>query len=120
MKHLLVALVIVSLGALVGCASKGRDVIVDTDHIDQVQYEKDLHACKRFAAQVKDKAGERAVKGAVVGGLFGAIFGGKDAAKKGASAGAVSGASRGAAETKHERLHVIKKCLRNRGYAVLN
>jgi outer membrane lipoprotein SlyB len=56
----------------------------------------------------------------MVGGLIGATMGNSKTAKKGAGVGAVSGAARGASTTKREKIKVVKNCLRQRGYVVLN
>lgn len=120
MKRIVVLMVAASIVTLVGCASRGSDVIIDPAYVDRAQYEQDLAECERLAEQVRQKAGKRAAKGAVVGGLIGAILGGKGSAEKGAGVGAVSGASRGAAATEREKLRVVKNCLRHRGYTVLN
>ncbi len=120
MKLLLVLVMAASIVTLVGCASRGPDVIIDPAYVDHAQYKQDLAECERLAEQVREKAGERAVKGAIVGGIMGAILGDKDSAKKGAGVGAVAGASRGSDETEREKLRVIKNCLHHRGYTVLN
>lgn len=102
------------------CSSKKSDVIIDPAYVDRAQYEQDYAECERIAEQVRQKAGERAAKGAIVGGIIGAILGDKESAAKGAGIGAVGGASKGSRETEREKLKVIKNCLRNRGYTVLN
>jgi outer membrane lipoprotein SlyB len=56
----------------------------------------------------------------VVGGLIGAIVGGSDSALSGAGVGAVAGGASSAADTQKERSQVVKNCLRNRGYKILN
>ncbi len=121
MNRLVILFILVISSLLSACASRpGDDIIIDPAYVDRAQYERDLAECERLASKVRQKAGERAAKGAVVGGLIGAIFGGDRSAERGAGVGAVSGASRGAAQTEREKLRVIKNCLRNRGYTVLN
>ncbi len=105
--------------AVAGCAGKSGPVI-DPAGVDMVQYEKDLAECEQIAQQVEQKAGEKAVGGALVTGAIGAVLGGSDGAKKGAGVGLIGGAARGSGETSRERDKVVKNCLRNRGYAVLN
>ena len=105
----------------VACSSRpGADIIIDPTYVDRVQYEQDLAECERLADQVRQKAGGRAARGAVVGGMIGAVWGGDRSVERGAGVGAISGASRGAAETEREKTRVVKNCLRNRGYTVLN
>ncbi|MCG6975979.1 MAG: hypothetical protein LJE56_06140 [Acidiferrobacterales bacterium] len=102
------------------CSSPGSDIIIDPTYVDRAQYEQDLAECERLADQVRQKAGERAARGAVIGGAIGAIWGGNRSIERGAGVGAVSGAARGSADTENEKKRVIKNCLRNRGYTVLN
>jgi outer membrane lipoprotein SlyB len=111
---------LVLAGLISACSSPGSEIIIDPSYVDRAQYEQDLAECERLAEQVKQKAGERAVRGAVIGGAIGAIWGGDRSVERGAGVGAVSGAAKGAAATEREQQRVIKNCLRNRGYTVLN
>lgn len=118
MKHLVFyTLFILTIN---GCVTRGQDVIIDPAGVDMQRYQNDLAQCEQIAEQVRSKTGSRATGGAVVGGLIGSVVGDSDTAKKGAGVGAISGAARGARATRYERLKVIKNCLRNRGYRVLN
>lgn len=101
---------------LAGCAS---DPIVDTQGVDMAQYGKDLADCEKFAEQVDTggKAVSSAAAGAAVGAALGAVWG--DAGSS-AATGAISGGSGGLYAADQERAQVVKNCLRNRGYAVLN
>ena len=114
--------IIVVVGVLAtGCSSRpGSDIIIDPAYVDREQYEQDLAECERLADQVKQKAGKSAARGAIVGGAIGAIWGGDRSFERGAGVGAVSGAAKGAAATEREQKRVVKNCLRNRGYTVLN
>jgi uncharacterized protein YcfJ len=110
--------------ALSGCAAQqpGRDPIVDMKGVDPVQYEEDLAVCKQYAEQVgvaRDTA-TGALVGAAIGGLAGAAADDSDSAKRAAGVGAVVGGAHGAFSGIEERDRVIRSCLRNRGYAVLN
>lgn len=121
-KFWMIGLVVV---ALAGCASKPNapgGVIVDMTGVDRVQYQKDAAECGAYADQVNaaSKVGGQAAGGAVVGGAIGAIFAGGHGAAQGAGAGAVAGGARGTQATLNERHVVMRNCLRNRGYAVLN
>jgi outer membrane lipoprotein SlyB len=66
------------------------------------------------------KAGVGAAGGALIGGLIGAIVGGGGSAVRGAGVGAVAGGAGSAGDTEKERSKVVKNCLRNRGYKILN
>ena len=106
-------------GALAGCAS---DPIIDTRGVDMRKYNRDLAECEAYTEQVMvtRKAAGGAVAGAVVGAAIGAAVGNSDTAQAGAGAGAVSGAAKGTARGLNEKQRVLRNCLRNRGYAVLN
>lgn len=123
--HLLFGLTFCCLFALGACAVFGRGenrVIIDTRGVDMEQYHDDLAQCSQFAKQVPvgKQAGTSAAGGAAVGGAVGAILAGGEGAAKGSGTGAVTGAYRGTAEAKREQSRVIKNCLRERGYRVLN
>ena len=121
MRNLVYLLLIGSLSIATGCAHRrAADVVIDPAGVDMGRYQHDLAECQEIAQQVHGKAGRGAVGGAVVGGAVGGIVGGSDAAGKGAGVGAVAGVARGAAATRQERQSVVKNCLRNRGYHVLN
>ncbi len=121
MKFLLYSLLAVSILVTAGCGARRGGVVIDPAGVDMAQYRWDLAECQEISRQVDGKAGGGAVGGAVVGGAVGGIVGDSSkAATKGAGAGAVVGLARGARATRHERQKVVKNCLRNRGYAVLN
>lgn len=116
MNRLLLPVVLVSLTA---CSS--QRVIVDQRYSDMSNYSRDLAECQTYADQVPtgEEVGKGAAGGAVVGGALGAILENRDV-KRGAGAGAVVGGVRGGSRSKAEKDRVIKNCLRNRGYKVLN
>jgi uncharacterized protein YcfJ len=103
-----------------GCASNSQKPVIDPAGVDMAQYDADVAECEQIADQVEQKAGEQAAGGALVGGLIGAIVGGGDSAVVGAGVGAVGGGARGVGATRQERSKVVKNCLRNRGYKILN
>ncbi|MCZ6620111.1 MAG: glycine zipper family protein [Gammaproteobacteria bacterium] len=116
---LLVAVVLFS-----GCARQpfSHPPIVDMRGVDAVQYRVDLTECNQYAEQVSlgQRVGAGAIAGAVIGGAVGAAVGNSNTAQRSAGAGAVIGGARGGADGLRERRFVIRNCLRNRGYAVLN
>ena len=120
MKTAVLLLSLVSIVFQTGCAARNKDVIIDPTGVDMGQYQSDFVLCQDIARQVNQKTGASALGGAVVGGLIGATLGNSDTAKKGAGVGAITGTARGARATKRERKKVIKNCLRNKGYVVLN
>src|SRR6056297_3033635 len=98
-----IGLPLVATLLLAGCAS---DPIIDDTAVDSVQYQKDLEECREVAQQVK--AASTIGKSA----LFSAAFG--------AATGAISGVGGGGLKADEEKSTVIKNCLRQRGYKVLN
>ena len=113
------------------------NVIVDTKDVDQTQYHADLYECQALSQQVQKEQGNSAgrdmvgsaARGAAIGAAGSAIAGGSgsNGAKVGAGIGLVSGALKHRAEKQHdgeayelEKDNVMKKCMANRGYTVLN
>lgn len=120
MKRIWYGVILLGFVATAGCAGRRADVVIDPAGVDMGRYQQDLAQCQEIARQVRHKAVGGAVGGAVVGGAVGGIVGGGESAEKGAGVGAVVGTARGAAATRREKQLVIKNCLRNRGYKVLN
>ena len=116
MKKLLVIGITSAFFSLPLCAK----VIIDPEGVEMGQYQRDTQACEQIASQVDKRGGSGAVKGAVVGGAAGAIAGNSDDAKKAAGVGALLGVVGGRGSTRAEQETVIKNCLRNKGYTVLN
>jgi outer membrane lipoprotein SlyB len=112
--------------ALTGCRGveelTGRDPIVDMKGVNVAQYETDLAECQQYADQVQTgrQVATGAATGAVVGGAVGAIIGNGRTAARTAGVGAVSGGLQGAGGGLSDRRRVIRNCLENRGYSVLN
>lgn len=102
-----------------GCAS---GPIIDRQGVDPVAYDRDLLQCESYANEVRvgKRAGGKALAGAVLGGVVGAVVGNSDTAAELAGAGAAVGAAEGTGDGLRERRTVVRNCLRNRGYAVLN
>jgi len=116
MKRIMYCISLLGITLAAGCAGSSKPVI-DPAGVDMEQYNVDLAECEQISEQVDQKVGAGAAGGAVVGGLLGAI-GGNTA--RGAGAGAVVGGARGVGSTNKERSRVVKNCLRNRGYQILN
>jgi outer membrane lipoprotein SlyB len=101
-----------------GCSAH-PDPIVDTKGVNMAGYERDLAECKQYGAQIQPAQGvaKGAVAGAAVGGAIGAI---SHDAGAGAAVGAVSGGASSAVKADEDRQQVVKRCMRGRGYKVLN
>ena len=120
MKSILYCITIVAITFAAGCATNRSKPIIDPESVDMELYQYDLAECEQIAEQVEQKAGSGAAGGAVVGGLIGAIVGDSDRAARSAGVGAVLGGAKGAGATEREKSQVVKNCLRNRGYTILN
>lgn len=112
-----ISAVLLVIGLCCSCASKKP--IIDTTNVDMQQYERDLADCEQVAKQVETggRAAESAAAGAAVGAAQGAIWG---SVGRSAASGAVSGGAGGLYAADYEAARVIKNCMRNRGYAILN
>jgi len=101
-----------------GCASH-PDPIIDMKGVDPVTMQVDWDECESYTDEVVIARGaaKGAAGGAVAGAAAGAISGDADA---GAGYGAVWGATRSALHGDREKQMVFKRCMRGRGYRVLN
>lgn len=120
MRNILYCMTIVAISFSAGCAANRSKPVIDPEGVDMSQYQQDLAECEEISKQVDQKAGSGAAGGAVVGGLIGAIVGDSDQVARSAGVGGVLGGAKGAGATERERSLVVKNCLRNRGYTVLN
>jgi uncharacterized protein YcfJ len=107
--------------AACGCASY-RPLVDRSSIPDQRQYEYDLSDCQAYARQVDPvaSAGAGAVFGAIVGAALGAAVGDHHIAQDLAAWGAVEGAAAGASAGAGTQVDVIRNCMYQRGYAVLD
>ncbi len=113
----------IALGS--GCANRQGSsgaVIIDTQGVDMVAYQRDYADCQGYAGQVStgQRAAGQSVGGAVVGGAVGAIAGNSSTAQRGAGIGGLLGLFRGASSGQQEKRRVLRNCLIGRGYRVLN
>jgi outer membrane lipoprotein SlyB len=101
-----------------GCASH-PDPIIDMQGVDKAALGSDWSDCEGYSDQVIIARGatKGAAGGAVAGAATGAISGNADS---GAGYGAIWGATRSTLDGDREKQMVFKRCLRGRGYRVLN
>ena len=101
-----------------GCASH-PDPIIDMQGVDDAALGADWAECQEYseAVIIAKGAAKGAAGGAVAGAAAGAIGGNADA---GAGYGAIWGATRSSVDGAREKQRVLKRCLRGRGYRVLN
>ncbi|MCH9691557.1 MAG: glycine zipper family protein [Gammaproteobacteria bacterium] len=113
---------------LFGCASQPEQVpgagsvAVDLTRIDMRQYQLDLADCNSLAAGTRNDKGRRMATHAGGGALAGAALGGilKGDLLSGTLIGAGTGAYLGARSANNEADRIVRNCLRDRGYRILN
>lgn len=112
----IVALVTAVLAA--GCSSH-PDPIIDMKGVDPVVMQGDWDECEQYSEQVivAEGTAKGAAGGAAAGAATGAISGNT---AEGAGYGAIWGATRSGIDGAREKEMVFKRCMRGRGYRVLN
>tara|TARA_Y100001956_G_C4107992_1_gene180945 strand:+ start:715 stop:1212 length:498 start_codon:yes stop_codon:yes gene_type:complete len=120
--------------AMVFSMSAHASLIADKSGINEKDYIYDMHQCETLAGQVQKETRSRgavggALKGAAVGAAGSAIAGGSgtQGAKTGAAVGGTAGVIGGSRDRranqtayKQEQHVVMRNCMTNRGYTVLN
>jgi len=103
---------------LSGCAAH-PDPIIDMQGVDPNALAKDWGECEAYTKEILISQG--VIKGGSTGAVVGAIGGAIDGdAGRGAAGGALYGGTRSGLEADREKQKVFKRCLRGRGYRVLN
>ena len=101
-----------------GCAAH-PDPIVDMQGVNPDLLAQDWEDCKGYSEEIAISQG--VTKGAGVGGGVGAIGGViHDDVGRSAATGALIGATRSGLDADRAKQRVFKRCLRGRGYRVLN
>ncbi len=107
-----------ALLVLAGCAAH-PDPIIDTKGVDPDALAQDWQECEAYTEQIQVSKG--VAKGGATGAVVGAIGGAIDGeAGKGAGYGAVYGGTCSGLDADKEKQMVFKRCMRGRGYKVLN
>ena len=109
-------------GALAaGCAAH-PDPIIDMKGVDLDQYDEDWAECESYTEEVLVARGvsKGAGLGAVVGAAAGAIGGNSSDVAESAGVGALYGGTRSGLDADEMKQDVFKRCMRGRGYRVLN
>ena len=115
-------LALIFAGALAaGCAAH-PDPIIDMKGVDLDQYDEDWAECESYTEEVLVAKGvtKGAGLGAVVGAATGAIGGNSTDMAEGAGVGALYGGTRSGLDADEMKQTVFKRCMRGRGYRVLN
>jgi outer membrane lipoprotein SlyB len=106
---------------LLGACSAHPDPIIDTKGVNMTVYEEDLAECKGYSEQIDPGTGmaKGAAAGGATGAAVGAISSGRDIGES-AGIGAVLGVSKSGVKAANDKEELVKRCLRYRGYRVLN
>jgi hypothetical protein len=105
-----------------GCAAH-PDPIIDMKGVDLEAYEQDWDECEAYTEEVIITQGvvKGAGLGAAVGAAVGAVSGrGSDRVATDAGYGAIWGGTRSGLDADEMKQDVFKRCMRGRGYRVLN
>ena len=121
MRVLVFAVFCLTVLLLAGCAAH-PDPIIDTKGEDPETMAQDWEECELFSeeVQVSKGVGKGAGTGAVVGAVAGAIGGNSEDVRESAGIGALYGGTRSGLDAAEEKQLVFKRCMRGRGYRVLN
>ncbi len=111
---------LVAVFGLMTACSSAPGPIVDTKGVNMTRYHEDLADCEGYADQVRIERGvaKGAAAGGAVGAATGAILG--ESIGEYAGVGAVAGGAKSAIHGDREKSQVVKRCMRGRGYKVLN
>jgi hypothetical protein len=117
MRGYILGLLII-VAALAACAAH-PDPIVDTKGVDPEKLAQDWEECEAYTEEILISQGvaKGSAAGAAVGAIGGAI---NNDVARGAANGALYGGTRSGLDADREKQQVFKRCLRGRGYRVLN
>ena len=115
MRILLISLVAMMCGA---CAAH-PDPIVDMQGVDQNALAEDWRECEAYSEEIAISQGvaKGSATGAAVGAIAGVISG---EVGDSAATGALYGGTKSGLKADRDKQQVFKRCLRGRGYRVLN
>ena len=109
---------IAAIAVLTGCAAH-PDPIVDMQGVNEQQLAQDWADCEGYSEEVSIAAGT--AKGGTVGAGVGAVSGAINGdVGRSAANGALWGATQSGLDADRDKQMVFKRCLRGRGYRVLN
>jgi hypothetical protein len=118
-KHLSLLCAVVLIA---GCAAH-PDPIIDMRGVDQDEFDQDWVECESYTEEVLVARGvtKGAGLGAAIGAASGAIGGGNSSdIGEGAAYGGLYGGTRSGLDADEVKQDVFKRCMRGRGYRVLN
>ena len=110
---------------LAGCVSTASDPIfsgskpiIDKKGVDLNAYETDLKECTEYANDIS--VGQSILKGSAAGAAIGGVVEVLTDEDDAIEVGAISGGAKSGIMSVRQKERVVKKCLRGRGYKVLN
>jgi len=93
--------------------------IIDTKGVDMTLYETDLEECKAYSNDISTV--KSIAKGSAAGAAVGVVIEAISNKRKDAiEIGAVSGGTQSGLRATREKEQILKRCLKGRGYKVLN
>jgi len=115
-KGLIIAVAVITI---TGCAAH-PDPIIDMQGVNDLEkFDQDWDDCESYTDEITIEKG--VAKGAALGTVVGAAAGAIDGdAGEGAGYGAIYGGTRSGLDADREKQAVFKRCMRGRGYRVLN
>ena len=125
-KNLITALFLITLSGCVANSSgsifESSKPIIDTKGVNMSQYDIDLEECSVFSEDISTgkSIAKGAVTGAAVGAVIEAITDDIRSRRDAIEVGAVSGGAQSGIRAVREKEQILKRCLRGRGYKVLN
>ena len=96
--------------------------IIDTKGVNMAQYKVDLEECSSFSEDISTgkSIAKGTATGAAVGAIIEAITDDSKSRRDALEVGAVSGGTQSGIRAVREKEQIIRRCLRGRGYQVLN
>ena len=123
---ILFSLLIISISGCVANSSssifESSKPIIDTKGVDMSQYATDLEECSNFSGDISTgkSIAQGAATGAAVGAVIEAITDDARGRRAAIEVGAVSWGAKSGIRAVREKEQILKRCLRGRGYKVLN
>lgn len=112
-------MLLTALAVGIGACAAHPDPIVDMKGVDPNAFAQDWEDCEAYTDEIV--IGKGIAKGGATGAVVGAIGGAIDGdTGDGAAVGALYGGTRSGLDADREKQQVFKRCLRGRGYRVLN
>ena len=121
MRAIIASLLLTATVLLSGCAAQPNPII-DRKGEDPEQLAQDWQECEAYTDEVQISRGiaKGTATGAAVGAVAGAIGGDSSDIQEGAALGGLYGGTRSGLDADREKQLVFKRCMRGRGYRVLN